>query len=193
MGMPAVVERRWTAAEVRALVAEHGERYECVDGELLVSPPPRLHHRLHHQSAQSEIHGALFNYLTATTIGVVLAAPVDMKQGVHTSLQPDLLVLPSIDGRPPRTEEELQHALLFVEILSPSTAHVDRVVKRIQYQSDGVEYWIVDLDARLVERWLPESDRPEVCTDSLEWHPAGAAEPLRLDLVSIFTRVLGAP
>ncbi len=36
--MPSVVARHWTAAEVRALPDESGKRFECVDGELLVSP-----------------------------------------------------------------------------------------------------------------------------------------------------------
>lgn len=40
-----------------------------------------------------------------------------------------------------------------VEVLSPSTARADRHRKRLIYQSEGVpEYWIVDSDARLVER-----------------------------------------
>ncbi|MFO0095079.1 MAG: Uma2 family endonuclease, partial [Gemmatimonadaceae bacterium] len=46
MGMPAVEQRRWTAAEVQALPEEPGKRFECVAGELLVSPSPSRAHQI---------------------------------------------------------------------------------------------------------------------------------------------------
>lgn len=45
MGMSATLDGRWTAAEVRAFPEVPGLRFECVDGELLVSPGPRLYHQ----------------------------------------------------------------------------------------------------------------------------------------------------
>ena len=81
--------------------------------------------------------------------------------------------------------------LLFVEVLSPGTARYDRVVKRGRYQRYGVEYWIADLDARLVERWTPASDRPEMITGTLTWHPAGASEALTIDLDAVFAESVG--
>jgi hypothetical protein len=53
------------------------------------------------------------------------------------------------------------------------------------------EYWIVDLDARLVERWRPGDDRPEVLTALLRWHPDPAIAPLEIDLPQFFARVNG--
>ena len=51
------------------------------------------------------------------------------------------------------------------------------------YRDQGVpEYWVVDLDARAIERSTPGDTPVEVATDSLEWHPTGAAEPLIIDL-----------
>ncbi len=77
-----------------------------------------------------------------------------------------------------------------VEVVSPATARYDRTIKRALYQRVGVmEYWIVDLDARLVERWRPEDTRPEIVTDSLTWHPAGTSEPMVLDLEAFFKEV----
>jgi Uma2 family endonuclease len=43
--MPAIDVPRWTAEAVRALLEEPGKRFECVDGELLVTPSPRLPHQ----------------------------------------------------------------------------------------------------------------------------------------------------
>jgi Uma2 family endonuclease len=52
------------------------------------------------------------------------------------------------------------------------------------------EYWIVDLDARLVERWRPSDERPEILAGRLEWHPAGEVPPLPLDLPQLFGEIL---
>jgi Uma2 family endonuclease len=80
-----------------------------------------------------------------------------------------------------------------VEILSPSTARFDRIVKRRRFQKAGIEYWIVDLDARAVERWRPQDERPEIVDERLTWHPEGAARPLKLELVQFFREVWGTP
>jgi hypothetical protein len=53
------------------------------------------------------------------------------------------------------------------------------------------EYWIVDLDARLFERWRAGDERPEIVTQLLEWHPAEVTEPFRIDLPRYFAEVLG--
>ncbi|HYW52168.1 MAG TPA: Uma2 family endonuclease [Gemmatimonadaceae bacterium] len=185
--MPAIAPRRWSAEDVRALPEEPGKRFECVDGELLVSPSPRLTH-------QSMV-GLLFRELEAFTrsegVGAAFTAPGDLELDAFTLVQPDVFVLPLVDGRRPRTVEEIGHPLLFVEVLSPSTARHDRIVKRGRYQRYGVEYWIIDLDARLLERWTPDSDRPEIHTDDVSWMPDGASAPLQLALTPLFVEALG--
>ena len=82
--------------------------------------------------------------------------------------------------------------VLAIEILSPSTARYDRVVKRRFYQRAGVgEYWIVDLNARLVERWQPGQGSPEILAERLVWAPSGATEPLELALEPLFAAIGG--
>jgi hypothetical protein len=77
--------------------------------------------------------------------------------------------------------------LLAVEVLSPSTARHDRGGRRVHYQKAGVaEYWIADLDARVVERWRPDDERPEVIRDRMIWHPDGAKKPLVVQLSKLF-------
>jgi len=48
----------------------------------------------------------------------------------------------------------------------------------------------VDLDARLVERWRPADDRPEILAERLEWRAAPEAPPLEIDLGEYFSEVL---
>lgn len=187
MGMPALSPHRWTAAEVQALPDDPQHRYECVDGELLVSPAPRTAH----QSALIVLTVLLEPWLRNAGIGALIGAPSDWVLDPFTLVQPDLYAVPLVDGRRPRTDEERGQPLLFIEVLSPSTARFDRVIKRGRYQRAGIEYWIVDLDSRLVERWLPDEDRPTMHAESLSWQPAGAAAPFVLDLEAFFTEVLG--
>ena len=185
--MPALTPRVWTAAEVQALPEDPSNRYECVDGVLLVSPTPRLIH----QSAVSELIFVLESLVRPAGIGTVFVAPSDWVLDPRTLVQPDVYVVPLVDGRRPRTDEERGYPLLFIEILSPSTARFDRVVKRGRYQRAGIEYWIVDLDSRLIERWLPGDERPSIHAERVEWQPVGAETPFVIALEPFFTEVLG--
>lgn len=187
MAMPAVTDRVWTAAEVQALPDDPSHRYECVDGVLLVSPAPRMAH----QSAVTVLVGMLDALVRQAGVGAVFVAPSEWILDPRTLVQPDLYVVPLVDGRRPRTEAERGQPLVFIEVLSPSTARFDRVVKRARYQRAGIEYWIVDLDSRLVERWLPQDERPSIHAEELVWQPTGAAAPFVIALEPFFTEVLG--
>lgn len=184
MGMPAVESRRWTAAEVQSLPEEPGKRFECVDGELLVSPSPSRAHQI----ALAFLSRALDAYVGNRAL--VLPAPLDYVLDPFTVVQPDITVVPTPAGRAPRRDEESEPPVLFVEVLSPSTARYDRVVKRHRYQREGVEYWIVDVESRLIERWTAD-ERPEVLTERLTWRLDGHPDGFVLDVPGYFARVHG--
>jgi len=189
MSMPASVAPPWSADAVRARPHEPAKRVECVDGELLVSPGPRLVH----QSAVTILLRMLDAYCEAHRAGAVFTSPGELELDAFTLVQPDVYVLPLVHGRRPRAPAEVATPLLLIEVLSPSTAHVDRVVKRQRYQRLGVEYWIVDLDARVVERWMPADARPEVLTEAIRWVTSPASAACEVSLPRLFTEVLGAP
>ena len=186
MGMPHTAER-WTADMVRALPDDRN-RYEVIDGELLVTPAPSTLH----QRALAILHIRLAEYLRGQPWGEVLFSPADISFRDDMLVQPDLFVVPAKpDGRRVRKWTEIRALLLAIEVLSPSTARADRQVKRRLYQREGVaEYWIIDLDARVVERWRPTDERPEVLTTVLTWQPEPAVVPLELDLPEFFRAVL---
>lgn len=186
MGMPDVLER-WTAAQVREL-PDDGNRYEVVDGELLVTPAPRFDH----QEAVAHLWRLLADYLHVVRIGHATLSPADVELDPHTLVQPDVFVVALVDGRRPKNWSDLRGLLLAVEILSPSSARADRTLKRRRFQRAGIpEYWVVDIDARLVERWRPRDERPEILSDELTWQPDVTREPLLVDLRAYFTQVLG--
>ncbi len=183
MGMAIPV--RYTADMVRAL-PDDGVRYEAVDGALLVTPSPARAH----QRAVRELLVVLQAHVEQAGIGEALASPSDVELDERSLVQPDVYVEGSVDGRPAPDWNAGAPLLLVVEVVSPSSARADRILKRRRYQRARIpEYWIVDLDARTVERWRPDDDRPEVLSEQLTWQPPGAADPLRLDLVGFFARV----
>jgi len=187
MGMPAMAKHRWTAAEVRSLPEEPGKRFEVVDGELLVTPSPSYAH----QRAVGYLFAKLREHVRRFRAGDVLPAPADVELDLSTLVQPDLFVIPLVDGRPPREFGDVNQLLLAIEVLSPTTGRHDRVVKRPRYQRAGAEYWIVDLDARLVERWRPSDDRPEILTERIEWTAPDAPDALAIDLNEMFGEAHG--
>jgi Uma2 family endonuclease len=186
MGMPQSTHA-WTPDEVRAL-PDDGRRYEVVRGELLVTPAPSFHH----QDAVLRLVVALRDYADRAGVGCALMSPADIEPEAGALVQPDVFVGPLPEGRRPRSWADFSQLLLAVEILSPSTARADRTVKRLLFQRAGVpEYWIVDIDARLVECWRPGDERPEVITERLRWQPDPAMSPLEIDLPAFFVQVLG--
>ena len=195
----ATIRKRWTADEVRALPYD-GRRYELIGGILIVNgveipsgdladadayvtPSPTLEH----QRVAAALYMLLAAYLQGNRLGEVLFAPVDISLSTDGIVQPDLFVLPLVGGRPAHDWSEAGRLLLAIEILSPGTAQADRVRKRRLYQSAGVpEYWIVDPAARLIERWRPDDDRPEMLDETIVWQPDLAEPGLTIDLGKVF-------
>lgn len=183
MGMPQSATR-WTAEMVRALPAD-GNRYEVIDGELLVTPAPSWSH----QYVVGDLYFDLRSYVDRIEIGVVMMSPADIELDGHGLVQPDVFVLGLIEGSRPCDWNVGAPLLLAAEVLSPATARSDRITKRRRFLRHGVpEYWIVDSDARTIERWRPHDERPEIISEVIEWLPAGAPEPWRLDLPAFFAR-----
>jgi len=155
MAMPAAaIPRRWTLAEVRALIdanPAHTPRYELVDGELLVTPSPIGPH----QKAVRELVIDLGIYLRRHPVGEVLDSPFDVELESQSTVGPDVFVVPPDEGTRLRTEMPARSLVLVIEIISPGSARGDREPKRELYQRHVPEYWIVDLDAALFERWRP--------------------------------------
>jgi len=188
--MPAV-RRHWTSAVVRALIDESPTawpRYELIDGELLVTPSPANPHQL----AVLECVYLLKPYLERERVGVVLTAPADLELRPETIVQPDVFVLPegAADVGDGWTWRDVRRMTLAVEVISPSSVRTDRITKRDFYLDVGVpDYFIVDVDARIVEHWSAKRDTPLVLRDQLVWHPAGAQQPLSASLPAFFDAI----
>ena len=188
MAMPAI-HRRWTTADVRSVTREDRAwpRYELIDGELLVTPAPRLAH----QVASFELCALLHAYLTREPQGIAVMSPSDLELRPGTITQPDIFVIPAGTTIADDTLQwtDVKSLLLAVEVLSPSSLRTDRVTKRDFYLESRVdEYWVVDLDARVIERWRPAQETPDLLREQIEWAPGGR-DPLVIDVPALFDRV----
>ena len=128
-----------------------GERYELLDGELVVAPSPSMTH----QRIVGRLHVVLQGYVTHAGLGELFIAPSDVvlwDGGQRNVVQPDVLFI-SAAREGIITDANIQGAPdLVIEILSPYTQSRDRGYKRDLYARHGVgEYWLVDPDAKRIE------------------------------------------
>jgi len=144
-------------------------RHELLDGVHVVTPSPRLPHQRFLSNLEYALRRALENRRDLE----VFHSPADVVLEPRTLVQPDLFVIRQNPQNRVESWDQIGIPVLAVEVLSASTAARDRGAKRKIYQRVGIaEYWIVDLDARLLERWKPEDDRPEIIDNEFVWMPA---------------------
>ena len=138
-----------------AAFPDDGRRHEIIDGEHYVTASPVLRH----QRVSRHIQFQLYEQIEQRGKGEVFNAPTAVQLSEFDIVEPDLLVVLAdhetrlretrVDGPPD----------LVVEILSPSTRRLDREVKLALYRREGVnEYWIVDPEARQVEKYRRQGD-----------------------------------
>ena len=128
---------------------DDGNRYELLDGVLLVTPQPALVHQIVANRIQVELGNSLEKPGLAHVVG-----PGAVVRMPRTQLQPDILVIPARFS--PMTDwRKITEHWLAVEVLSRSSRIYDREFKRDAYFALGVQQvWLVD--------WRDES--VEVCS-----------------------------
>jgi Uma2 family endonuclease len=132
---------------------DDGNRYEILDGELHVTPPPATRHQI----ASINLATILHVFVRKNRIGQVLEAPTGVILAETTIVEPDILFV-----RAARQSIITERAVegppdLVVEILSPGTSRRDRTTKAAVYARYGVpHYWLLDPDSRTLE--LYEND-----------------------------------
>jgi Uma2 family endonuclease len=182
MAMPQVLPERWlwTVEELDALPKDR-RRYEVLYGELLVNPPPQAGHNW----VAFEVAARLRAWCDRAT-GWTVLSPGGVYVSAVSWLEPDVAVYP-VPGGPELSWRSLPPPRVVVEIGSPATIRADRFAKRVAYLNHGVgEVWLIDGDARRVERWSPASELPEVIESVIRWWPQPDAPPFELPLDVLF-------
>lgn len=175
MAMPQTIP--WTRADLDRF-PDDGNRYEIVDGELFVTPPPSEIH----EAIAAWLSARLTLFVTAHGLGVVHRPRAVIVAG-DSIVEPDLMVRPIQETY--AGWEYAPSPILVVEILSSSTRRRDTIEKREFYANQGIpDYWIVDRFSRTVIRYAGGTETTERST--LEWQPHGAPVPMRIDLSQLW-------
>ena len=170
------------------------QRWELINGQpLLMSPAPSRFH----QTISRRVEYQIEHYLQDKSCEVfdspfdvrLEAAGISDKNAFHV-VQPDLLVVCD----PSKLDD---HGCLgapdwIIEIISPSTASHDHIVKRAIYEQFGVkEYWIIQPADQIVMVYRLNAEgcygKPDVHSES-DIIPVGIFPELQIDLKRVFKR-----
>ena len=158
---------------------DDGNRYELLDGVLLVTPQAAAPHQIIASRIQWELAASLQKPGLAHVVG-----PGAVVRRPRTQLQPDILVYPARFS--PKTDwRKITEHWLAVEVLSRSSRIYDREFKRDAYFALGLQQvWLVDWRAQSVEVCTGKG-KSRVMRDSIRWKIAGAE--VIIDLHEVFT------
>ena len=165
MGMP-ITAPRYTVADLDDF-PDDGNRYELLDGFVLVTPQPNVRH----QVICSRLLVQLVNSLGVPPLGHVVG-PGSLYVSDTTYFEPDLFAFPS--RFPPDSRwTDIDERWLVVEVYSRSSRFYDHDLKRDAYLAASVaEVWLIDPLDESVEI-CRKGEQPNVVRDTIRWRPPG--------------------
>src|SRR6478735_12574464 len=136
---------------------DDGNRYELLDGVLLVTPQAAAPHQIVASRIQAELAISLQKTGLAHVVG-----PGAVVRMPNTQLQPDILVYPA-RFNPTTDWRKVTEHWLAVEVLSRSSRIYDREFKRDAYFALGLkQVWLVDIEDRRVDVWRSRTEHETV-------------------------------
>jgi Uma2 family endonuclease len=132
-------------------------RVEYLGGAIIMSPSPvPLHQRI-----SGNLFMLLNSYVKTRRLGEIFYAPLDVELSPEAHIaQPDLIFVAQDRVAELVGEKRILGAPdLLIEILSPSSARTDRMVKLPIYANFGVaEYWIVNQQEPAIEVYILDGE-----------------------------------
>jgi len=135
---------------------DNGKRYQVIEGELYMVPAPTPNH----QDVLARLLMLLSNFVAKHKLGKVFCAPCDVILSQEDIVQPDIFFI-SKERKHIITERNIQGAPeLVIEILSSTTAKLDKTLKARLYERFGVkEYWLVDPEEKSIIVYEGKGDK----------------------------------
>lgn len=164
----------WTEEEYLAL-GETSDRVELFDGSLLVSPAPTFRHQ--------RISQRLVRLLEPAAA----AAGLEVFEAVNVRLRPGRIPIPDlVVTRPVDLDElvaEAEVVALICEIISPSNAATDKLLKMHHYAEAGIPWYLL-VDPQLVTVLLfrLEGSRYVLHAEGRPSEPLHLDEPIVVDI-----------
>ena len=131
--------KRWTYEEYYRL--DDDQRYEIIDGRLLMAPAPDTWH----QDWSRDLGVLILDHVRRHNLGKVFFAPVDVVLDEENTVQPDIVFVPVTNLGIIQRRAIFGTPELLVEIISPGSVRRDRAQKHSLYARFGVKD---DLDWR---------------------------------------------
>ena len=186
-------KRKYTYADY--MTWPEGERWEIIDGTPYMQAAPAWQH----QAISVELATQFNNYFKDKPCRV-FAAPFDLcipecdendEEISNIVTQPDIVVV--CDESKLRKTGYFGVPALVIEISSPSTARIDKVLKFNKFEKTGVkEYWIVEPEGRFVSVFTLQENkrygRPEIYTDD-DKVKVSVFPDLEIDLGIVFDKI----
>ncbi len=144
---------QWTYEDWLQL-PDDGTRYEVIDGELYMSPPPAIPH----QTSSGNLDFSFRRHVRDHDLGRIFTAPVGVRlPGYPVPFQPDIVFISKAREHIISTRYIEGVPDLIVEILSPSNWAYDRDEKfKVYRDADVPELWLVDYRKKTVEVFVWE-------------------------------------
>jgi Uma2 family endonuclease len=153
-------QKRNTLTYKEYLALDEDIEYEVIDGQMYnMSPSPNTRHQSVSMELSTEFNMYFRNKAcrVLAEIDVCLSDDQDFAK-VTEWVKPDILIV--CDKNKIHENRIVGAPDLIVEILSKSTAKIDRMVKFNRYQRAGVkEYWIVDPLHEIIDVYVLENEQ----------------------------------
>lgn len=174
--------RHWTYEDYYKL--DDGQRYEVIEGELMMTPAPTFRH----QDIQVRLGYLIFNHVLEKGLGKMVFSPVDVVLDKEMVFQPDIVFISNENMGIIKEAAVFGPPDIAVEILSPSSIHRDMEIKKGIYEKYGIkEYWLVFPDEKVVEIFALKDGRYELASSSEEGGKVKSAVlGMELDIADIF-------
>ena len=142
---PPDLHRGWTLDDLDSL-PDDGQRYELVDGGLVMTPPPTQRHQMLADDLREQLQ-------TAAPPGWRARLEFPLPFAVDTQRIPDVVVhrWPLQHAREDENPVGPADVGLIVEVVSPSTRRTDRFAKPGEYAEAGIGlFWRLETEPALV-------------------------------------------
>lgn len=129
---------------------KEGKKVEFINGKVIFNSPVKLEHN----KAASLLFRLISTYVSSLNLGFAGIEKI-MISLTRNDYEPDICFFNrSVSDKFSPKQMQFPAPDFIAEIISPSTEHIDRVIKFEDYAAHGInEYWIVDPDKNTIEQY----------------------------------------
>jgi Uma2 family endonuclease len=173
--------KRWAVEDLLNL-PDDGHRYEIFDGSLLVSPMPAMRHVRVTEAISRVVGRQAPDSIFVTCAG----AGVNLRGG-RSYFIPDVTAIREAGIDDNSLGVASADVVLVVEVLSPSNARNDLILKRHEYAADKIPaYWIVDPEKQMLTVLEHDGEHYREVGIFSERFTVDNPFPISIDLAEIF-------